>query len=328
MMLFQSILGLLLSAQVATAFTANSGLARPTIVIETQQTLSTPFVHEHSTSLHLGISYGPPLDDHAGRNNVLLRRKNRFAANSDDTVPSFYVDPAFTAISIAYNVPKQQEETLQRRRVTRAIAASTAVVCATFMAQQLAASGIVPYFLSKLPHFYQAYPLQASMVTCGLNSVMADSIAQIQSWKPKQGMFGFEWNQTFSSLFYGTICLGIGSNLAYTKLLPMLLAGTSGLTTVLGSALFDNAVLAPLLWLPPAYAIKAWFKGESVKAALKGYVHAVKKEKLLHRYASFWFPASMISFGFVPKHLRVVSTTAFSFVWFLILTSITSKNKK
>lgn len=325
MMLFQSILGLLLSAHVA-AFTANSGLAPSAIMVDSQQSFSKPFVHEHSTSLHLGISYGPPLDDHA-RNNVFLRRNNNFA--SDNTVPSFYVDPAFTAMSIAYN-PKQaeQQETLQRRQVTRAIAASTAVVCATFMAKQLAASGVVPYFLSKLPYFYQAYPLHASMVTCGLNAVVADTISQIQSWKPRQGIFGFEWNQSLSSLVYGTICLGIGSNLAYTKLLPMLLAGTSGLTTVLGSALFDNAVLAPLLWLPTCYAVKAWFKGESVKAALQGYVHAVRKEKLLHRYASFWMPASMITFGFVPKHLRVVSTTAFSFVWFLILTSITSKNKK
>lgn len=320
MKVFQCLGLLLLVGARSAAFVVNTGLRHP----GESQSLSTPIVQEHSTSLHVGVSYGPPSGEQ--QLSMLLRRNNRMdGVNSQQQF--FDVDPSFSSAFVIARDVKAEQEDLQRRKLTLSVAASTAVVCAAFMAKQLASSGALPYLFSQIPHFYKAFPLQASIATCGLNSAVADTISQVQSCKPSEGLIDFKWRQHFSSLFYGTTCLGIGTNLVYTKLLPALLAGTSGLTTVLGSAMLDNFVFAPLIWLPPAYAIKAAFHGQSIKEALQKYIHDVRTGSLLQRYASFWMPAQIINFAMVPKHLRVVSTAGFSFIWFLILTKITSEKK-
>lgn len=313
MFLFQRFcLCLFLLRNGASAFTTKAGVG------PSGEALAIKPVQDHSTSLHVGVSYGPPSMIDERTTSVLLRRNNRLDTSSFTYLE---VDPAFRALSIAYDVKDDTSE-LQRRKLTRAVAASTAVVCAALMAKGMVSSGAINFLLSNLPHFYKAYPLQASVATCGLNSALADTIAQAQSWQGK-----FQWKQLLSSCCYGSLCLGVGSGLVYTKLLPAMLAGTSGITTVVGSACLDNFLFAPLLWLPPAYAIKALFQGQSVKGALAQYVHAVRNEKLLNRYVSFWMPAQLLNFAIVPRHLRVATTAGFSFVWFMILSSITSKNK-
>ena len=221
----------------------------------------------------------------------------------------FDVDEAFTSntLSIAYPTQKQT-----RHRLLQAVSGSAAVLCAALMAQRM------PVMLTKLPYFYKYYPLQASIATCGLNSVFADTISQVQANK-------LNWRQTMSSILYGSTCLGIGSFTVYSKLMPTLFPG-SGPGAILSQACLDNFVCAPLLWLPPAYMIKgALVSQKPIMESLKTYLKAIREEKLLHRYWTMWLPAQMFTFSIVPKHLRVLSTAAFSFLWFLILTRITSQ---
>ena len=279
-----------------------------------------------STSLHVGVSYGPPmrLDDGQGgifqRNNMY---NNNYRYNNE--WQSYEVDPAFTsapatvAISLAARYPA--DEALQRERnVKRSVAGATAIACAALLTKPF-----LPGLLANLPFFYQAYPLQASIATCGLNSALADTISQLRSWKEAGGgSFNFESRRSLSSVVYGALCLGVGSNLMYTKLLPALCPG-SGIGAIVSQACLDNFLCAPLLWLPPAYMIKALFNRQSVMESLKNYVKDVREGKLLMRYWSVWLPAQGITFGMVPKHLRVVSTAIFSFIWFLILTSLSAK---
>ena len=242
MYLFRLVLGLLLVSSRVAAFVANVGNGRSAESLAIKP-LSTPFAQDHATSLHVGVSYGPPGLVEGQNKNVFLPRQNRDVASA---LTLFEVDPAFHALSATYDIRDEQGE-LRRRKVTRAFAASTAVVCAMMMAKPLlsTATASIALFLSQLPHFYMAYPLKASVATCSLNSALADTISQFN----KGGEYS--WRQLASSLCYGSVCLGVGSNLVYTKLLPILLSGTSGLTTVMGSALMDNCVFAPLLWLPP-----------------------------------------------------------------------------
>ena len=273
----------------------------------------------HSTSLHVGVAYGPPMVLDDAQRNVLQRRTTTRQKYNPTNELFFDVDPAFSAVSIAYPANTETTQEAQRlKRVKKALAGSIAVVCSALLAQRM------PALLAQLPYFFKAYPLKASIATCAFNSVMADTISQVQSKNKGDSVSNLEWRQSFSSITYGALILGIGSNLVYTKLLPALFPG-NGARAILSQACVDNFVCAPLVWLPPAYMIKAAFLRQPVLEALKTYVQAVRKEKLLVRYWSMWLPAQTFTFSVVPKHLRVLCTAAFSFVWFLILTKMTSK---
>jgi len=272
-------------------------------------------VSDHSTSLHVGVSYGPPMDYSDGSNTLQVRQ--RFYSTSTTHYQVFDVDPAFQAISIAA-YPEDSlgaQRTLQKRKWTKALLGAIVVASSALLAQR------IPALLNQLPYLYKAYPLKASVATCGFNSILANTISQCKSTSKD-----FQWRQLCSSLIYGALCLGIGTNLVYTRLMPALFPG-SGIGTVLSQACLDNFVCAPFLWLPPAYMIKAAVMRQSVLEALQQYGQAVRHEKLLLRYWCMWIPAQGLTFGVVPKHLRVLCTAAFSFVWFFILSKITNSTQ-
>jgi len=282
-----------------------------------------------STSLHVGVSYGPPMgtleNGQQGwgvpRNNQKCRCtiNNEWQSCCNDMDPAFTSAPTTLAIALC---PTADEEALQRgRNVKRSLAGATAMVCATLLTKQF-----LPKLLVNLPFFYQAHPLQAPIASCGLNSALADTISQLLSWKQQAGAdtFHFESKRSLSSVVYGAFCLGVGSNLMHTKTLPALFPG-SGLGAILSQTCLDNFICAPLLWLPPAHMIKALFHRQSAMESLTNYAKDVRERKLLLRCWCVWLPAQGITFGMVPKHLRVVSTAIFSFVWFLILTSLSAK---
>ncbi|CAB9517609.1 Mpv17 / PMP22 family [Seminavis robusta] len=298
--------------------------------VETPSTpVFVPKPEEGSTSLHVGGVYGP-YQGTADFNTPMKMLQRRNGKNRRFEVANngfFDVDPAFSAVStIVMDARMAQQELLeaQQRKQRQVIAASAAVACAVLISKQMVAWGGLPYLISKIPFCYKAYPLKASIATCGLNSIVGDSISQMQGWKPSEGIFTFQWRQHVASLVYGSTILGIGSNMVYTKLLPALFPH-GGITSIISSAILDNFVFAPMLWLPPAYMIKAWFLKQPIKQALNQYKNDIFQEKLLLRYWSLWIPAQMFMFAVVPKHLRVAATAAVSFVWLLILTKLTSK---
>ena len=318
MMLVRFFLGLiLLAGNLTHAFVAKSSLGvRPQTI--SNDNVVTSWGATHPTSLHSGVAYGLVTRVEKSNNKNALQRQQHYSKDLKQEFNEFFdVDYAFTTVSIAY--PSSVQEGQQRKLWLKAVSGSTAVVCAALLAHRM------PALLARLPYFYKTYPLQASIATCGFNSVFADTISQVQALKRKSLVSKFAWKQTLSSVIYGTTILGIGSSLVYTKLMPTLFPG-SGVGAILSQACLDNFVCAPLLWLPPAYMIKAALvHQEPVLKSMQTYVKAVREEKLLHRYWTMWLPAQMFTFSVVPKHLRVLSTAAFSFIWFLILTKITSQ---
>jgi len=127
--------------------------------------------------------------------------------------------------------------------------------------------------LPPLGYLYKAHPIAASFVTCGLKSILADAISQVKTqatspdvtWNPT-GTTGFSFGkrQSLSYILYGSMCLGLGSAVMYTKVMPFLfpttgLLGGSQVARILAQTCFDNFVCAPLFWLPPAYLIKSLF---------------------------------------------------------------------
>lgn len=324
---------LLVSFHSVAAFVAPSGSVGSTI-----KTTSVPVPSAivsvskpgEKTSLYVGNTHGSSSRYYSEGAKNPSRRINdsRLDTATTNNGQLCDVDAAFTtAISISYD-PRADEQhmKIQRRKRQQAIAVAAALACALLLSQKVASAGCLPALLSKITYLYMAYPLKASVATCSVNTVLADALSQLRVWKKSnQGIFQFQWRQQLSTLVYGASILGIGTNLVYTKLLPTLFPLSAGVKSIVASAVMDNFVFAPLVWLPPAYMLKSLFAGKSARAGLQTYKNDIFRDKLLLRYWTVWIPAQIFTFAVVPKHLRVVSTNIFSFCWFLILTSITSK---
>ena len=243
-------------------------------------------------------------------------------------------------------------ETLQKPKVMLGI---SAVACAAFLLKQVYAHLQLP----ALGYLYKAYPIRASIVTCGIKSMVADFISQVRAWD-FQGSFDFCTRQASSYITYGSLCLGMGSGIMYNHLMPALFPNIgTGVGSIATQACFDNFFLAPLFWIPPAYIIKSLFfpdhkyeidldpthretyffthrqtmvstlafVRQNVWQGLLNYWDDIKKEGLLIKYWSLWVPAQMITFSqLIPRHLRSPTMAAISFCWLLILMNLPSKN--
>ncbi|CAJ1959885.1 unnamed protein product [Cylindrotheca closterium] len=139
--------------------------------------------------------------------------------------------------------------------------------------------------------------------------------------------------RNFAYIIYGGIFIGLMCHLEYDYAFPLMFA-RNGVDyavqqhvpqTILSEILFDNFISGPLLWLPPAYLIKAVVYDYSFKEGLEKYVHDIKENDLLKRYWQIWLPAQTISFSVVPEHFRVVWMASVSFFWFILFSTLASK---
>lgn len=166
--------------------------------------------------------------------------------------------------------------------------------------------------------FYSTYPLQAAVLTCGLKASLADGVAQVRSWTASE--HAIEMRRNAAYIIYGGIFIGLMCHMEYDFLFPQLFGTAHDVGTIASEVLLDNFVSAPLMWLPPAYFIKAIIYGYPMQEGLDRYVTDVK-EGLLLKYWAIWLPAQTISFSFVPDHLRIVFMACVSFGWFIVMSS-------
>lgn len=110
----------------------------------------------------------------------------------------------------------------------------------------------------------------------------------------------------------------------YNVLFPHLFGTEHTVQTIAAKVVFDDFVSAPLMWLPPAYLIKAMVYDYSLEEGLSRYWRDIRDEGLLWRYWSIWVPAQTISFSVVPDHLRVAFMASISFFWFILFSSVSS----
>lgn len=240
--------------------------------------------------------------------------------------------------------------------------------------------------LEQVSDFYQNFPVQSAVLTCGVKASVADTIAQvkpqIQEHRNKEEQlqassresslsltstgsvsslqssdigwqkqlqtsldFGIDWeaNRNLAYVLYGGIFVGLMSHVEYNMVFPVLFGHEKTLEIILKEVFFDNLVAAPLMWLPPAYFIKAWIyraskpsvedssndkDADSVgifQEGLEKYLSDVKDKNLLLKYWSIWFPAHSVSFSVVPDHLRVAFMACISFFWFILFSSVSSQ---
>ena len=193
----------------------------------------------------------------------------------------------------------------------------------------------LPMGIEQISDFYQSYPTESAVLTCGVKASVADCIAQVRSWKDaatgKEGEGGaensIEIKRNLSYIVYGGIFIGLMCNLEYNCLFPILFGDDTSLITLCKKNFFDNFISAPLMWLPPLYMTKAVMFEYPLEEGLRKYVHDVKEEGLLLKYWSVWVPAQFVTFGLIPEHFRVAFMAMISFCWFIILSTLSSSSK-
>jgi protein Mpv17 len=172
--------------------------------------------------------------------------------------------------------------------------------------------------LQEVSDFYQTYPMQSAVLTCGVKASLADGVAQLKS-SPI-----FQLRRNFAYVIYGGIFIGLMAHMEYDHLFPLMFGEGHG--HVVEKVLFDDFVSAPLMWLPPAYLIKAMVYDYSLEEGLQKYWYDIQNNALLQRYWTIWVPAQSISFSVVPDHLRVAFMASVSFFWIIMLSTLSSKS--
>lgn len=223
--------------------------------------------------------------------------------------------------------------------------------------------------LEQVSDFYQNFPLQSAVLTCGVKASVADTIAQVKPQieennnnnnnnsdipsdmdshetltashltskieQPTKQKNRIDWQarRNLAYVLYGGIFVGLMSHVEYSYVFPFLFGDEKSVAILTEKVFFDNLIAAPIMWLPPAYFIKAWVYGSDDDDSGKGilaeglekYLVDVKENNLLWQYWAIWFPAQTVSFSVVPDHLRVAFMASISFFWFILFSTVSSQ---
>lgn len=218
--------------------------------------------------------------------------------------------------------------------------------------------------LEQVSDFYQNFPLQSAVLTCGVKASVADTIAQVkpqieennnsknalttphheeaqtlhhekfvisENKTKKTNRIDWEARRNLAYVLYGGIFVGIMSHVEYSCVFPFLFGTEKTAVITTEKVFFDNLIAAPIMWLPPAYFIKAWVYGNDddnkgiLAEGLEKYLVDVKENNLLWKYWAIWFPAQSVSFSVVPDHLRVAFMASISFFWFILFSTVSSQ---
>lgn len=260
------------------------------------------------------------------------------------------------------------------------------------------------YFEEALPvidNFYQTQPYIAAFLTCSVKASAADLLAQSRQLgqgllasttggsrnevalpqpvvvpaTPKYGQAimesadasdGLDLQRNLGFICYGGVYQGLAQQYLFTTFYPNCFPMLSGWTSVFAQVALDMSVVGPLICLPLAYVVKAFFTGAglassappqllstqklsslkdtavlgdlvsdlatfsiaSVTAGLDKYKKDIMNESLLLKYWALWIPVQLLTFGVIPPHFRVLFVAMFSFVWVIILSTIAASTPK
>lgn len=178
---------------------------------------------------------------------------------------------------------------------------------------------------STVVKFYKTFPIVAGFLTASTKAAFADSVAQ----RRDSCVTKFDVKRNLSMMLYSGLVLGVSCEVMYNDIFPLIFGTVPDkcVYRAIKMTLFDGFVNAPLLWLPPAYIVKAWMYGHPKREAIRKYVVDVKENGLLKKYWSLWLPLSMVNFMFVPAHFRIAFVAAISFFWMIILSLVANNDQ-
>ena len=134
--------------------------------------------------------------------------------------------------------------------------------------------------------------------------------------------------------FIGLFWTGYVHYFLYSFLYPRLFRGIANkhwfIRGTIQSA-FDQTFHSALLYYPFFYCIKGCiydgFNTESCKKSLDTYWNVNFWNDLKNLW-TVWYPANLITFGFMPVHLRVPWIACVSFAWIVILSLVRGEKEK
>lgn len=201
--------------------------------------------------------------------------------------------------------------------------------------------------LAAVDTFYKTMPLASAFLTCGVKASAADIVAQkrhaFQEAKDAEEFSSdgdeeriisesiaipLEKRRIFAFLLYGGMYTGMAQEILFNRFYPLLFGEGTDVITVASKVLFDSLIITPTLCLPVAYVVKSVIFQHSFKEAMSRYKNDVFTHGLLFKCWSLWGPAQCLTFGVIPRHLRIAFVAVVSFVWLVIFSSIAAKGKK
>mmetsp|Transcript_20558 Transcript_20558/g.58443 ORF Transcript_20558/g.58443 Transcript_20558/m.58443 type:complete len:320 (-) Transcript_20558:87-1046(-) len=217
--------------------------------------------------------------------------------------------------------------------------------------------------MNAVDSFFQTQPYVAAFLTCSFKASAADMLAQttedkdaadgadadgrsmpssatpssfikaarIQHQQQKQAddASSLDLSRNVGFLLYGGLYTGLAQNYLYTVLYPSWFGLDDGWTLVAKEVMLDNAVFAPLVCLPIAYAFKTAFTTgdftlNALTSGLDKYIDDIMNRGLLFKYWSIWIPVQFLTFGVIPHHFQVAFVAFVSFFWICLLSSVSN----
>jgi len=191
--------------------------------------------------------------------------------------------------------------------------------------------------LSAINVFYKRYPFVAGALTCAVKGSLADLVAQSGFGKKGKGgkgqsadptvdqSRGIDWRRNLAFAIYSAVFVGLFAEYLYNSVHPIIFGHAITFKIVATKVLCDSLFVAPTVWIPPAYLMKAKMAGKALKDGWLHYVDDVRNRGVLFKYAAVWMPVMSITFSIIPIHFRVTFNAAVSFFWLIILSTLSAE---
>ena len=185
--------------------------------------------------------------------------------------------------------------------------------------------------------FMHSQPYLSAFLTCSVQNSAADLIsqkAQTSNEAPtayqeqKDLVPNFDVRRNLGFLLYGGFYGGMWQNYMYNTVFPLWFGRDQELWTVVREVATDMFLMTPLLCLPTLYIIKAIVSDETIPSALAKYKDNVVNDNLLLKNWAVWLPVQTINFAIIPAEFRIPFNAFVSFIWVIILSTITSTKEE
>lgn len=190
---------------------------------------------------------------------------------------------------------------------------------------------------SALDAFWQANPLLAGGVVCGIKATLADLVAQKIQQRANRGNNSIgsssspakiDWRRTFAFMTYGALYQGVVQGLVFNNVYSYLFGDAITPVVVTKKVLFNAFFHDSLICIPMAYAVKAFVYQYSLATAWREYWSDVRYQGLLLKNYGLWMPVNAVLFTVVPPRGRIPVMACVSFFWMILLSTMASRPRK
>ena len=188
------------------------------------------------------------------------------------------------------------------------------------------------YQLHVINNAFKKHPLLFGSIFAGVKGVLADLFAQCMIESKNLDEVNWKRNALFGAV--GVFYTGFVVYAVYVKIYPKLFQKISHwpkLKQATFKSFVDQFIHNMAFYFPFFYAFKAGvyqgFTVENCKNAVNTYLFENIKDDMITSM-SVWGPANIITFAFIPAHLKTPWLSMVSFVWIVVLSTFRGEQEK